>query len=116
MMADEASSEFRPKIISLLNRVSSHSSRVRDGILLEHRNKLVVDSFSREVFESQKKDNIPLLHFVHMIHMIHMIRMIHFVHFDDLKCLYILASFSTFSFNDLLFEFLSLTVNVRLFE
>jgi hypothetical protein len=65
MMADEASSDFKPKIASLQNKISSHSSRVRDGILLEHRNKLVVDGLFREALELQNKDNTSLLHLVH---------------------------------------------------
>jgi hypothetical protein len=35
---------------------------VRDRILLEHGNKLVMDGPFREAFELQKKDNTPLLH------------------------------------------------------
>jgi len=61
----------------------------------------VVDGLFREALESQKKDNTPLLHLVHS---------------DDLKYVDIFGRFSTFSFKDLLFEFLSLTVKVRLLE
>jgi hypothetical protein len=38
---------------------------VRDNIVLEHRNKLVVDGVFREALESQKKDNTPLLDLAH---------------------------------------------------
>jgi hypothetical protein len=97
---DEPSSEFRAKIASLQNRILSRPSRVRDDILLEHRNKLVVDSPFREALESQKRDNIALLHLVPLVHS------------KNLKYLYIFGRF----FNDLFFEFLSLTRKVRLLE
>jgi hypothetical protein len=80
---------------------------VRYGIFLEHRNKLVVDGIFRAALESRKKDNIPLLHLVHLVHL---------VHSDNLKYVDIFSAFSTFSFEDLLFEFVSLAVNVRLLE
>jgi hypothetical protein len=80
---------------------------------LEHHNKLVADSFFREALESQKKDNAPLFHLVHLVHLIHLI---HLVHSDDLKYVDIFRRFSIFAFKDLLFEFLSLIVKVRLLE
>jgi hypothetical protein len=43
----------------------SRHTRVRDGILLERRNKLVVDGFFRETLELQKKCSTPLFHSVH---------------------------------------------------
>jgi hypothetical protein len=61
----------------------------------------VVDDLFREALESQKKDNTPVLHFVNS---------------GDLKYFDILSRFQTFSFKDLLFEFPSLTVKVRLFD
>jgi hypothetical protein len=59
MMADEASSEFRPKQPHF--RIESRHTRVRDGILPEHHNKLVADGLFREALESQKTDSTPLL-------------------------------------------------------
>jgi hypothetical protein len=55
----------------------------------------VIDDLFREALESQEKDNTPLFRFVHS---------------DDVKYAEILAVFSTFSFKDLFFEFLSWTV------
>jgi hypothetical protein len=60
-----------------------------------------MDDLFRDILESQKKDNTPLLHFVHS---------------DNLKYIDIFGRFSAFSFKDLLFGFLSLTVKVRLLE
>jgi hypothetical protein len=96
---DEASSEFRPKIASVLNlvRLESRTGQHSPGAP----NKLLVDGLFQEALESQKKDDAPLLHLVHS---------------DDLKYLDIVRRFATFSFKDLLFEFLSLIVKVRLFE
>jgi hypothetical protein len=68
---------------------------------VEHRNKFVVNGLFREILESQRKDNTPLLHLIHS---------------DDLKHIRFLVMFSIFSFKDLLFEFLSLTVKVSLIE
>jgi hypothetical protein len=62
---DEASSEFKHKIAWPPCKILSRSSRVRDSILLEHRDKLVVDGVFREAPESQKKDNTPLLDLAH---------------------------------------------------
>jgi hypothetical protein len=41
---------------------------VRDGILVEHRNKLGVDGLCREALESQRKGNIPLPDLLHLVH------------------------------------------------
>jgi hypothetical protein len=64
MMADEASSEFRPKIASLQNGISSYSSRRWHSSGAPQHNKLGADDLSREALESKKTDNTPLFHFV----------------------------------------------------
>jgi hypothetical protein len=61
----------------------------------------MVDGLFREARESQKKDKAPLLHLIHS---------------NDLKYVDIFVIFSTFSFKDLLFDFLSSTVKVRLLQ
>jgi hypothetical protein len=76
-------------------RIESRHTRVRDGILPEHRNKLVVDGPFREARESQKKNNTSLLHLVHS---------------DGLKYVDSFVFFLTLLFKDLLFGFLSLTL------
>jgi hypothetical protein len=53
-------------------KTESPHTRVRDGILLEHGNNLVVDGPFGEALELRKKNNTPLLHLVHS---------------DDLKCI-----------------------------
>jgi hypothetical protein len=60
-----------------------------------------IDGLFREALESQRKDETPLLHLIHS---------------NDLKSVDIFPVFSAFSFNDLLFEFLSLAVKLRLLE
>jgi hypothetical protein len=49
--------------------MESRRTRVREGILLGHRNMLVVDGLFREAFESQNKDNISLLHLIPSDHL-----------------------------------------------
>jgi hypothetical protein len=61
----------------------------------------MVDGRFREAIESQNKDNTPLFHLVHS---------------GNLKYICVFGRFSAFSFKDLLLEFLSLTVKVRLLE
>jgi hypothetical protein len=82
-------------------RIESHHNWVGNGILLADRDKLVADGLFRETLESQRKDNTSLLHLVPS---------------EDLKYCYIFARVSTFSFKDLLFQFLLLTVKVWLLE
>jgi hypothetical protein len=97
MLADEASSEFRSKMTSLQNIVTvEYETGFAWSIATSSRWMAF-----REVFEPQKTDNIPRLHLVHS---------------NDLKYVAILAVSSTVSFNNLLLEFLSLSVNVRLLE
>jgi hypothetical protein len=96
---DEAFSEFRLKMASLQNLIALESSMRRH--CLGHRNKLVVDGLFREALGSQKQHNTPLLHLLRV---------------DDLKSTGIFVISSMFSFKDFLFEFLSLTVKVRLLE
>jgi hypothetical protein len=59
----------------------------------------------RESLESQKKDNTPLLHLVYS----------HDLKYADIFGRFLVV-FSTFSFKDLLFAFLSLTVKIQLIE
>jgi hypothetical protein len=91
---------FRIQAQNLLTAESCHT-RIRDGILMKHRSKLVLDCLFREAFESQKKDNTALLHFVHS---------------DDMQYRHSFRRVFNLSFKDLLFQFLSFAEKVRLLE
>jgi hypothetical protein len=86
-----------------LCRIEFRHTRVRDGILLEYRNKLVVeDLFGFEKPLSRRK-TITLLCSSWSLPTIW-------------NSFMLLLGFPTFAFKNLLFEFLSLTVKVRFLE
>jgi hypothetical protein len=82
---DEASSEFRPKLASLQNRISSHSSTRRHSPRVSQQARGGRHFWIREALEPQKTDTTPLLHLLPS---------------DDLKSAYFVARFFDVCFQE----------------